>query len=167
MGESKTKNIPYDKRSDDQKLVSNWNKARKLVDRCDWSAAIIRVATSAEIAANIYIRRFLMTTYSLPEGFADALLIWANGLDGKFKRLIKPAAECEGSWEQLRAVQRQIETLNRHRNSVIHSGRFKSQQDAEFVFERSLTIIKALAPSEATKLIMPDFNQVPNEKKRT
>lgn len=155
MGDPKIAKIPYDERTDDEKLESNWKKGRKQFQREDWSACVIRAATSAEISANIYIRQFLQSDFSLPSSFVDALLKSANGLDGKFKRLIKPAAEHRGTWSELKSLQKKIESLNDHRNGVAHSGQFKSKKDAKSAFELSLAIIRALAPNESAKLTLP------------
>ena len=155
MGNPKIAKIPYDERTDDEKLESNWTKGRKQFERKDWSACVIRAATSAEISANIYIRRFLLSDYALPPHFVDVLLKSANGLDGKFKRLIRPAAEHRGTWSELKSLQKKIESLNDHRNGVAHSGQFKSKKDAKSAFELSLAIIQALAPNESVKLALP------------
>ncbi|KKL01486.1 hypothetical protein EIK76_01010 [Rheinheimera mesophila] len=155
MGNSEITKIPYDERTDDQKLESNWKKAKRQFEREDWSACVIRAATSAEIAANIYIRHFLQVEHDLPPNFVDALLMSANGLDGKFKRLIKPAAEHLGTWPTLKTLQKKIESLNNHRNGVAHAGKFKSKKDTKVVLEQSLAIIAALAPNEAPKLSLP------------
>lgn len=155
MGNSKIAKIPYDERTDDQKLESNWAKAHKQFERKDWSACVVRAATTAEIAANIYIRQFLLTDHALPPKFVDALLLGANGLDGKFKRLIKPAAQHRGTWGELKSLQKKIESLNEHRNGVAHAGKFKSKNDARSVLEHSLVVIKALAPNEAVTLAVP------------
>jgi len=155
VGKPKIAKIPYDERTDDQKLESNWGKARKQFEREEWSACVVRVATTAEIAANIYIRQFLLTDYALPSKFVDALLMGANGLDGKFKRLIKPAAEHRGTWSTLKPLQKKIESLNEHRNGVAHAGKFKSKNDARSVFEHSFAVIQALAPNEAATLAPP------------
>lgn len=155
MGNSRIKKIPYEERTDDQKLESNWLKARGQFDRKDWSACVVRVATAAEISANIYIRHFLLTDHSLPPKFVDALLLGANGLDGKFKRLIKPAAEHRGTWNEIKSLQKRIESVNDHRNGVAHAGRFKNKKDAKVAFEHSLAIIGVLAPQESSKLALP------------
>jgi hypothetical protein len=155
MGTKKLSAIPYDERTDDQKLETNWRKARGLYKREDWSAAIMRAATSAEIAANIYVRHFLITEHNLPRQYVDALLFSANGLDGKFKRLIRPAAECRGTWQMLKPLQRRIETLHEHRNSIAHSGQFKDEDEAQEAFRSSFAIIRALAPNESKKLALP------------
>jgi hypothetical protein len=152
VSSKKITEIPYDERTDDQKLESNWNKAEKLFERKDWSACIVRAATSAEISANIYIRNFLSNINSLPPSYVDSLLVSANGLDGKFKRLIAPAAKHLGTWNELKALQKKIELLNDHRNGVVHAGKFKDKADAKVVCEHSLVIIQELAPHEALKL---------------
>jgi hypothetical protein len=155
MGTAKLADIPYDERSDDQKLESNWVKARALFKREDWSACVLRVATSAEISANIYVRTFLTNEHKLPVAYVDSLLWHANGLDGKFKRLIKPAAELNDTWKTLKAAQKKIEALHEHRNGIAHSGHFKSEQDARECFLLGLAIIKELAPNESAKLKLP------------
>lgn len=147
--------VPYNERTDDQKLESNWYKAGKLFERNDWSAAVIRVATSVEIAANIYVRQFLIGEYNLPSSYVDALLRSANGLDGKFNRLIRPAAEHKGTWDVVKAIKSKIEALNEHRNSVAHSGSFKNEDDARAAFAHGLAIVQVLAPNEAQKLELP------------
>lgn len=155
MGKEEIVKIAYDERTDDEKLESNWRKARNLFGRKDWSASVLRAATAAEISANIYVRQFLLTEYNIPKSYVDALLVSANGLDGKFKRLIKPAAEFRKTWSGLKHVQKRIESLHEHRNGVVHSGKFKSEMDARSAFESSLAIIKALAPNESKKLALP------------
>lgn len=155
MGNKEVSKIPYDERTDDQKLESNWNKAVKQFGRKDWSACVVRAATSAEIAANIHIRQFLLAEHTLPPSFVDALLKSANGLDGKFNRLVKPAAQYRNSWNELKFLQRKIEALHEHRNGIVHSGNFKSKADAKSAFAHSLAIIQALAPNESTKLKLP------------
>lgn len=152
MGNNDTEKIPYDERTDDQKLATNWNKARKQYGRKDWSASVTRVATSAEIAANIYIRQFLITEYNLPSIFVDALLRSANGLDGKFNRLVKPAAEHRGTWNNLKLLHRKIEALHKYRNNVVHSGGLIKKSEAKAAFAYSLAIIQALAPNESVNL---------------
>lgn len=147
--------IPYDEKPDDQKLEANWKKACGQFERGDWSAAIIRAATSAEIAANIYIRKFLIDKYELPDQFVDSLLKGANGLDGKFNRLIRPAVETLGTWNELKPLKRKIESLHDHRNGVVHSGKFKKKTEAKAAFKHAFEIIEGLASTEASKLTLP------------
>lgn len=155
MSDSESQKVPYVERSDDEKLVSNWKKANGLYERKDWSACIMRVATSAEIAANIYIRQFLQNEHNLPESFVDSLLKNANGLLGKYQRLITPASMHLGTWDELKSLQRNLTALNTHRNSVAHEGLFKNEPEAKEAYLQSLSIVTLLAPSEAAKLSLP------------
>lgn len=115
----------------------------------------MRAATSAEIAANIYLRHFLSTDHNLPTSYVDALLISANGLDGKFKRLIRPAAEYRHTWSTLKSLQKKIEALHNHRNSIAHAGYFKNEDEAKLALKDALSIITALAANESSKLKLP------------
>lgn len=157
MAKRELAQIPYDERSDDQKLEANWLKAGKLFERKDWSACVMRVATAAEISANIYVRQFLQGDHNLPTTYVDSLLRSANGLDGKFNRLIRPAADCRGTWETLKHVKKKIELLHDHRNSIAHAGAFKDQKEARLAIAHGLEIIQALAPNESTKLTLPQI----------
>lgn len=152
---AKFSDIPYEERTDDQRLESNWKKAQGLFKRGDYSASILRAATSAEIAANIYVRHFLITEHNLPASYVDALLFSANGLDGKFKRLIRPAAEHRQTWRALKQIQRQIESLHEHRNGIAHAGHFKNIDEAKDALASGLEIIHALSPIESAKLKLP------------
>ena len=129
LGKSNKK--PYDERTDDEKLLSNWKKAVGLFEREDWSASIMRVATSSEIASNIYIRHYLLERHGLPEDFVNSLLKSANGIAGKFRQLITPAAKSLDKWDEVRTLQQKIDSINKHRNEVAHAGRFKNRKDAK------------------------------------
>ena len=123
--------------------------------RDDYSASILRVATSAEISENIFVRNFLSTDHKLPAKYVISLLFSSNGLDEKFKRLICPAVEYQENWKEIKTIQKQIELLNGHRNAIAHSGYFKSKEDAKSDFNNSLNIIQTLSPNEANKLKLP------------
>jgi hypothetical protein len=138
---------PYEERNDDEKLLSNLHKAVGLFEREDWSASILRVATSSEIASNIYIRHYLLQKHHLPADFVDALLKSANGMAGKFRQLITPAAKSLGNWEQIKSIQKKIDSINKHRNEVAHEGKFKNKPDAEIVFSYAIEVIGLLAPN--------------------
>lgn len=157
VGREKVEKPPYDERSDADKLKANWVKAKKLFERRDFSACVVRIATAAEIAANIYVRKFLIGEHGLPSSFVYALLVSANGLDGKYKRLIRPAAEIKNTWKDLKSLQRKIQALHDHRNGVVHTGKFKTSSDAKVAFDEGLAIIKGLAPDESQKLTVPSL----------
>jgi hypothetical protein len=48
MGKKK----PYSERTDLEKIKSQWKKTTGFLERGEWSSAIVRAATAAEIAAN-------------------------------------------------------------------------------------------------------------------
>jgi hypothetical protein len=50
---------PYADRTDVERLQSTWRKLSGLMNRKEWSSAVTRAATAAEIAANIAIRHEL------------------------------------------------------------------------------------------------------------
>ena len=155
MGSLKTYKKSYDERTDDEKLLSNWKKAKGLYKRKDWSASIIRVATATEIASNIYIRRFLQEQYKLPAQFVDSLLMSANDINGKFRQLIKPASKYLKTWDEVKSIQEKIDAVNSHRNEIAHSGKFKKKSDAKVVFEKAVEIVACLAPRVRSDLTMP------------
>lgn len=109
------------------------------------------------------MRKFLIGEHGLPSSYVDALLISANGLDGKYKRLIKPAAEFKNTWNSVKSLQKKIQALHDHRNGVVHAGKFKLKSEARAAFEHGLAIIKELAPDESTKLQVPAKNDDSNK----
>ncbi|MGX7877194.1 hypothetical protein ACVDG8_012160 [Mesorhizobium sp. ORM8.1] len=81
---------PYSERSDLEKLQSQWNKLSGLHLRDEPSAAIVRCATAAEIAANYAIRTEWARQTEFDAATIDQFLRWANGLHGKVTRLFVP-----------------------------------------------------------------------------
>lgn len=142
----------YDDRSDLYKIQSQWNKISGIFERDkEWSAAIVRAATSAEIAANVAIRqRFAAESQFAPE-FVDSLLIWANGIDGKFQRVIIPAEQDANCKAELRKLHKKAKKLNSKRNAIVHRGTFASKKDARILVELAHEVVMGLvAPWEPT-----------------
>lgn len=81
---------PYDQRTDIERLHSQWTKLTCLHNRNEASAAIVRCAIAAEIAANFAIRTEFSRRSQFDTRIVDGFLTWANGLDGKMNRLILP-----------------------------------------------------------------------------
>jgi len=135
---------PYNDRSDLQKIQSQWNKIGGLLARGkDWSAAIVRAATAAEIAANIAVRqRFAGTGFS--NDFVDSLLKWANGIDGKFTRLILPAEADDARKAQLGSLKKKAELINQKRNDIVHRGAFADEPDALQLIEEARQVVHGL-----------------------
>ena len=121
---------PYSERSDLQKIRSQWKKASGLLEREEWSGAIVRAATAAELAANHYIRKELQENRGLSASFVNGLLKWANGIDGKFRNLIVPLSRENGNEAHINALKKKVEAINSERNSIVHQGQFKKESTA-------------------------------------
>ena len=91
----KKKRKPYSERTDLEKITSNWKKISGLIGREEWSSAIVRAATAAEIATNLVVREELEVKRGLETDFVDHLLEWANGIQGKYQKLILPVTKDE------------------------------------------------------------------------
>lgn len=159
---------PYNDRSDLEKLQSQWNKISGIFERDkEWSAAIVRAATSAEIAANIAVRQHFAAESEFDPKFVNSLLIWANGIDGKFKRLIIPAEKDANRKAALRALHKKAEKLNDKRNAIVHRGAFASKAEARTMVELAHGIVMGLvAPWEpAFKLEMATMPAKTTKKK--
>lgn len=135
----------YDDRTDLQKLQSQWNKIGGIFSReKEWSAAIVRAATAAEIAANVAIRKRFEADSDFSEDFVDSLLIWANGIDGKFKRLIIPAENDKQRLKDLNALQKLAEKINKKRNAIVHRGAFSEEKEARDMVAVARQVIEGL-----------------------
>ena len=91
MGKSKTrksKRIPYDSLSDDEKVRKNWNKTQGLYEREEWSVVVLRCGTCLELAMNFAIRQELVEDRKLPLKFVDKLLRNANGIHNKYQNKV-------------------------------------------------------------------------------
>lgn len=135
---------PYTDRSDLEKLASCWNKTRGLFERNEWSAAVTRAATAAEISSNIAVRSELELTRKLEKTFVDSLLKWANGLDGKISKLILPLPADKKRKSKLKKLQRMAQTINKKRNEVVHSGNFMNESEAQAALKLSSEFIDTL-----------------------
>ena len=135
----------YKSRTDLEKLESQWRKLSGLHTREEWSAAVVRAATAAEIAANLAIRAEYQKRSKFDSDFVDSMLRWANGITGKFDRLLKPL--WEGSPEKIRhfkQLKAHVEKINDRRNAVVHAGEFCNKNEAEAVIEHAEKLITSL-----------------------
>lgn len=158
--------IQYDDRTDLEKLQSQWNKIGGIFDRGqEWSAAIVRAATSAEIAANVAIRKRFEAESQFSEEFVDSLLVWANGLEGKFRRLIIPAEQDAARKADLSGLKKKAEKLSGKRNAIVHRGAFADRREAKAFVKTAREIVMALViPWEPTFLL--DDEKEPKKLKR-
>ena len=119
----KTNRTPYSKASDDEKVARNWNKARGLFDRGEYSVAVIRCGTCVELAVNFAIRQELVFERNLPLPFVDKLLKSANGLRNKYQNIYLPIMKEYEIYDELKNLWKNlIIKINKQRNDVAHSG---------------------------------------------
>jgi len=136
--------IPYSKRSDIDKIKSNWKKTKGLCNRKEWSGTIMRAATTAEIATNLAIREELQISRNLDTDFIDSLLLWANGIQGKFDRLLLPITKGTSRNKRFNRILKKVKEINKERNSIAHSGQFKNEKTARRIIVESKDIIETL-----------------------
>lgn len=146
---------PYSQRTDPERLVSNWTKTCGLFERKEYSMAIIRAATCAEIAANIVVRRELISIRNLDPKFVDSLLVWANGLQGKFSKLILPIFHDSPRLSHFKGVFKQAGKINQARNEIAHGGRFAKEESARKLIEEACEVCAALVKDYEPKLKLP------------
>ena len=149
----KSKRTPYDSLSDDQKVQKNWNKARGLYDREEWSVAVLRCGTCLELAVNFAIRQELVEDRKLPLKFVDKLLKNANGIHNKYQNIYPPIMEEYEEYDDLNALWGScVSKVNTERNAVAHKGEFRNRPVATEIMEntyKALTEIMGLHSSKA------------------
>jgi hypothetical protein len=124
----KTPRVPYDKLSDDEKVLKNWTKALGLYARGEWSVAILRCGTCLELAVNFSIRQELVDDRKLPLPFVDRLLRNANGIHNKYQNLYLPIMDEYQEVESLKKLWSQaVSKVNEERNAVAHKGEFRGK----------------------------------------
>lgn len=121
---------PYSKRSDLEKVESNWTKTLGLFARKEYSLSIVRAAVTAELALNYAIRYELHDNHGLPLEFIDKQLMWANGITGKLDRLYVPILDGTKQEAQTREIAKSIKILNKQRNDIAHRGEFRKKETA-------------------------------------
>ncbi|HEY1709858.1 MAG TPA: hypothetical protein VGG10_16435 [Rhizomicrobium sp.] len=126
------------------KIKKQWHKMSGLHSREDWSAAMVRAATAAEIAANYAVRREFAARSKFNGEFVDKLLRWANGIDGKVTRLIVPLHSGRKHEKAVAALKGLIEDLNKKRNEIVHSGHFMNKKEAKETISRAKVFIETV-----------------------
>ena len=151
------KKNPYSQRTDLEKIQSNWNKIVGLFERGEWSSAIVRAATACEIAANLRVREELQRRHGLDPAFVDSLLKWANGIQGKFDRLLLPSARGKKARDRLKRVKPKVDVINRERNAVVHSGVFKKRESAEKIIALARHVVLRMVKEHHKKFELEDI----------
>jgi len=143
---------PYEMRTDIEKIQSQWNKLSGLHSRAEWSAAVIRAATAAELAANFVIRKEFEDRSTFSAAFIDNLLRWANGLAGKVDRLLIPLSAGRQQLKIIKKLKVISEKINSQRNAIAHQGIFCNEDEAKDVIEQARHFVETLL-----KLYDPHF----------
>ncbi|MGY6770693.1 hypothetical protein [Komagataeibacter sp. NFXK3] len=134
--------IPYNERSDLEKLQSQWNKLFGLHLSEEPSAAIVRCSTAAEIAANYAIRHEWAKRTNFDAAIVDQFLLWANGLRGKIDRLFVPIYfEHPKKNKTAKMLITSAEKINKVRNEVVHQGRFSNKKEAKEIIAEAKKFI--------------------------
>lgn len=135
---------PYEDRTDLEKIQSQWNKLTGLHSRNESSAAIVRAATAAELAANFAIRKEFQSRSHFDKEFIDSLLVWANGISGKIDHLLIPITKGEKHHKAITKLKTVSAKINKKRNSVAHQGEFCNSEEAGAVIQLSKEFIETL-----------------------
>jgi hypothetical protein len=141
----KSSRKPYNERTDLEKLQSQWTKLSGLHGRDEPSAAIVRCATAAEIAANYAVRTEWGKKTQFDAAIVDQFLRWANGLPLKVERLFVPVFfATPRTSPTARALISSAGKINTVRNAVVHQGSFSNKDEAEAVIAEAKTFINMI-----------------------
>lgn len=146
---------PYKERTDLEKVQSQWHKLTGLHGREEWSAAVVRAATAAELAANYAIRNEFTKQSKLSASFVNGLLKWANGLCGKMEHLLLPIIKGRGQFEHVKELNKLAKEVNDVRNGIAHQGQFCDKEDAKNAIEQARKFIEGIVQHYE-----PDFELV-------
>lgn len=135
---------PYEQRTDIERIRSQWTKLTGLHSRNEASAAIVRCATAAEIAANYAIRTEFSRRSEFDARIVDGFLTWANGLDGKMNRLILPICFNGVKNNEFKKLHAAAKSIHEVRNEVVHRGVFSDPEDAELIVGLAREFIETL-----------------------
>ncbi|WP_157603692.1 hypothetical protein [Polaribacter atrinae] len=134
----------YSKRTELEKIKTNWNKVKGLYERKEWSTAILRASTTVELSANFVIRKELEEKQNIDEDFVSHLLLWANGIRGKFDKLLIPIFKNSDFKKELKKLNKKVQDINKERNTIAHSGQFKKKPTAQKIVKESKLVIETL-----------------------
>lgn len=120
----------YESRNELEKIQSQWIKLSGLHNREEWSAAVVRAATAAELAATFAIRREFELRSQFDKDFVDSLMIWANGLANKMVKLLIPMIADKEKREKVKNLQTVAKRINNKRNDIVHKGIFSTRKSS-------------------------------------
>jgi len=147
---------PYEERSDLEKIQSQWHKLTGLHTREEWSAAVVRAATAAELAANFAIRKEFEKQSNVRKAFVDDLLIWANGLRGKLDHLLLPITKGTVRFDDLKTLHKLAGDINTVRNGIAHQGHFCDEDEAKKIIEDARKVIHGIVRHYDATFVLVD-----------
>jgi hypothetical protein len=134
----------YDDHTDLEKIQRQWKKLSGLRSRREWSAAVVRAATAAEIAANLAVRSEFAKRSQFDPAFVDDLLKWANGLSGKLEKLLTPLHRGGDHERMISTLRTTAKPINDKRNAIVHRGEFCSEAVAKEVVAHAKLFVETL-----------------------
>lgn len=134
----------YNLRSEQEKIIAQWTKLTGLHSREEWSAAVVRSATAAELAANFAIRQEFEARSQFDSEFVNSLLRWANGINGKLDKLLCPILVGQEKSESVKHLAVLARRINKKRNAIAHEGMFCSENEATKLIADCETFIVSL-----------------------
>jgi len=153
-----SKRTPYSKASDDEKVKRNWNKAKRLYNRGEYSVAVLRCGTCVELAVNYAIRQELVVVRDLPLLFVDKLLKSANGLRNKYHNIYLPIMAEYQEYDDLGKLWKDhIDKINQERNAVAHRGEFRSLSVAKKVMAHTYEALQQIMDLYEHNAILKPF----------
>ena len=151
----------YEDRNDLEKIQSQWHKLTGLHTREEWSAAIVRTATAAELAANFAIREeFRERGGNFDVEFVDSLLRWANGLAGKIDHLLLPLNAQKKRLAKIKKLKAASCEINIKRNAIAHQGKFSNEDEAIAAIEQTRHFIQTLVQLYVPHFVLKDQKTV-------
>lgn len=133
---------PYQNRTDAEKAETQWRKALGLLNRRDWSAAIVRAVTAIEISLNLAIRAEHEARHDMPVEEVDRRLLRANGVARKLSMLEELLDDVGKA--KVRALGLMTRDATDKRNRIVHSGEFCDEEDARAHVESCRAFVNSL-----------------------
>ena len=148
----------YNARTDLEKVQSQWHKLSGLHTREEWSAAIVRAATAAEIAANFAIRTEFLARSEFEADFVNSLIRWANGLAGKLDRLVLPlCAKDDQRHKEMKRLNKIAQEISKKRNAIVHQGEFCGEKESLKTIAKTKEFITSLIQQYNKDFELEDF----------
>jgi hypothetical protein len=152
--------------SDLKKINRQWRKLSGLHSRAEWSAAVVRAATAAEIATNFAIREeFKKRDSQLSDTIVEEFLKDSNGLRGKLQRFLLTLLEKHKDYEESKIITDRAYKISAKRNKIVHSGDFEDEGPATELIEDCRAFVHGIVRFYQPSFDLPQGGY-PNEKSK-